>query len=73
MKSKLIIIGIDDILRIFRDYLGPEAVPADASAVRLLVNPAEKGAFAIDVASASFGTDEPPVSIHFDLKRYYGV
>ncbi|MDE1766550.1 MAG: hypothetical protein KGI27_09830 [Thaumarchaeota archaeon] len=73
MKARLVIIGIDDILRIFQDYAGmTESIPADSKCETLLFNKALMK-MALKVSSETWSGPQPPESISFELKRVWGV
>ena len=72
-KRRRIIISIDDILNIFKDYCGAEDIPTDAMPVQLLLKPNELGALAIVAESAGWAEGLPPLSINFRLKRVYAL
>ena len=73
MKARLIIIGIDDILRIFQDYTGlTGSIPEDAKVDTLLFNKALMK-MCLRVTSDSWSGPQPPEGINFQLKRVWGV
>lgn len=73
MKARLVIIGIDDILRLFQDYTGlTGSIPADAQVDTLLFNKALMK-MALKISAESFNGDQPPESVSFELKRMFGV
>lgn len=71
--ERTIAIPIDSILELMKDYTAGEgSIPADAKAVSLMVNPAQRGMFAIVLASEEF-KDDTPIRVEFDIKRTYTV
>ena len=72
MKSRLIILGIDDITRILKDYVGLVGFPADAQPIKFMLNPQERK-LAIVVESEEFKGPQEPEEIRFDLRRVFGV
>lgn len=72
MKRK-IIIPIDAIMAIFRDYTKDTGdIPTDAMPVGLQVNTSEKGMFAI-LAESQEWKDDTPLRINFDIRRVFSV
>ena len=73
MKARLVIIGIDDIFRIFQDYIGMvEAIPADAKLDTLLFNKSQMK-MCLRVTSDSWNGPQPPEQVNFKLQRVWGV
>lgn len=72
MKQRLVILPIDSILALFKDYAGLIAVPDDAQATKLLLNPTERK-LAIDVDAESYPGLQPTEEIRFDLQRTFVV
>jgi hypothetical protein len=72
MKERLVVIPIDSILELFKDYAGLIAVPDDAKAVKLMINPEERK-LAILVEAESYPGPQPMEEIRFDLQRTYLV
>jgi hypothetical protein len=72
MKERLIILPIDSILALFKDYAGLIAIPQDAKVTKLLLNPQERK-MAIEVESDSWTGPQPCEEIRFDLQRTYVV
>ena len=72
MKPRLVVIGIDDIARLFRDYAGMAGFPDDAQVDTLLFNKAERK-MCLRISSASFPSNQPPETISFTLKRTHIV
>ena len=72
-KSRLVVIGIDDILRLFQDYCGlTDSIPADVVVDTLLFNKAQMK-MCLRVESPSWSGVQPPESVGFELKRVWGV
>jgi hypothetical protein len=72
MRRK-IIIPIDAIMAIFRDYTKDTGdIPDDAMPVGLQVNTAQQGMFAIMAESPSW-KDDTPIRVNFDIKRVFSV
>ena len=72
MKERFVIVTIDTIVELFKDYCG-EDIPADAMPIRLLVRPEEKGRLAIELVSDSFKPDSPSLVVNFRNKRIHAV
>jgi|WetSurMetagenome_2_1015567.scaffolds.fasta_scaffold372312_1 hypothetical protein len=71
--QRLVVITVDTLLEVLKDYCGAEGIPDDAQVETLLVNPAEKGKFALNVSSPQFREDMPALNVEFMLKRVYTV
>ena len=72
MKPRMVIIGIDDVCRLFKDYVGQVGFPQDAMPVTFMYNPTNRKV-GIRVESESLNGDEGMEEIKFDLRRVYGV
>jgi len=71
--KRKIIIPIDAIMAIFKDYTRQTGdIPEDAMPVGLQVNTAERGMFAI-IAESPEWKDDTPIRINFDIKRVFSV
>lgn len=74
MALRKIIIPVDSVLEMFKSYTAENhEIPTDALPVTLLVKPTEMGKFAIVASSPEWSHGEPPISIHFDIKRNFLV
>lgn len=71
--KRMVIVTVDTLVEILKDYLGEEEMPGDARVETLLVKPNEKGKFAIRVASERFEQDQAAMVVDFDIKRVYSV
>lgn len=72
MKQRIVVIGIDDIARLFKDYVGMAGFPADAQVDALLWN-AQERQMCLRISSESWDHDQPPETIHFNLQRTHLV
>jgi hypothetical protein len=68
MKCRLIILPIDDIARLFKDYAGLTGFPEDAVCDTLLFNK-ELNKMCLRIQAESLVRDEPWESVDFELKR----
>lgn len=73
MQRRQVIITIDSIGELLKDYLGEGVVPADAVAQRLMINPLENGKIALELASPSIKANAKDIRVSFELKRVYSV
>lgn len=74
MRQRHIILTIDTISELFKDYIDNEDdLPADAQPVRMLIQPAENGKLAIEFQSDHLKPGSNPLSVSFQLKRMYSV
>lgn len=71
MFTRDVVVDIDTLLALFRDYCAVEDVPSDARAVKLMLHPLERK-LAIVVDADSWAQDMPPLEVRFDIKRVYG-
>jgi hypothetical protein len=72
MKERLVVIGIDDIARIFKDYAGSVGFPEDAQTDTLLFHPANRR-MRLRISAESLNGNQPPEEIRFQLKRTFLV
>lgn len=72
-KRRMVILTIETITELIKDYLGSGTVPVDAVGQRLLINPRENGKLALEVASPNIKADAKPIYVNFDIKRIYNV
>lgn len=72
MESRKIIITIDDVMALFKDYCTEEDIPSDAMPLKLMIKPAER-LFAIVADSEGWKHGLPPLQVKFDIKRIFGV
>lgn len=72
MLKRRLIISIDDIVNILKDYCSAEDIPPDTMPVQFLLKPNERGAIAIHAESDAWAHGLPPLPITFRLKRFYG-
>jgi len=73
MKDRRILITIDTIAELFKDYLTPEDLPTDAMPVKMLLKQNEAGKLAILMVSDDFPEQAPPYHVRFDIKKIYSV
>lgn len=71
-RTRDVVVSIDDLLAMLKDYVGGEDVPADAQPVRLMLNPQERK-LAIVAESAAWGPGMAPLQVRFDLRRVHAV
>lgn len=72
MKTRLVVIGIDDISRLFRDYAGRVGFPEDAVCDTLLFNNSLRK-MCLRVESESIPSNAISEEIRFDLRRTHLV
>lgn len=73
MKERFVVLTIDTIGELFKDYVGPEELPWDARPVKLMFKPTEQGKMALVMESSYWTEGMPDININFDIKRIYGV
>lgn len=73
MKSRFVVVTIDTIAEIIRDYVADESdIPADAMPVSMQINPINKK-LAITFVSDNWKEQPAPLAVNFDIKRIYAV
>lgn len=72
MKTRIVVIGIDDICRLFRDYANQTGFPSDAVCDTLLFHPAHRR-MRLRVEAESLNGPQVPEQIKFDLRRTHLV
>ena len=72
MRERYVVVTIDTIVELLKDYCG-EDIPTDAMPLRLLLRPEEKGRLAIELISDSFKPDSPSLVVNFRNKRVFAV
>jgi hypothetical protein len=69
----MVIVTVETLLEILKDYMTEEYIPADAKIVSLMVNPNEKGKFALVAESPQWSREGAPIEVRFDVRRVYSV
>lgn len=72
-RDRMVILTIDTIGELLKDYVGENNIPVDAVAQRLLINPQDNGKLALELASPNIKADAKPIYVNFDIKRVYSV
>lgn len=70
MNRRRILVDIDSILNLFKDYLTEEYIPADAMPLKFMIRPTEQGKLGILIISDQL-KEGPPIPVTFALKRVY--
>jgi hypothetical protein len=73
MKPRYIMLTIDTITELIKDYVGLEELPEDARAIKLMFKQTEQGKLAIEMISDTWTTEQPAINVDFRIKRVYGV
>lgn len=73
MKERYVVVTIDTIAELFKDYCGPEDIPPDAMPTKLLFRPADRGRLAIQMVSDSWAEGLPPLNVSFTIRRIHTV
>jgi len=73
MKPRYIMLTIDTITELIKDYVGLEELPDDARPIRMLFKPTEQGKLAIEMISDTWTKPQDPINVNFKIKRVYGV
>lgn len=72
MKERYLVVTIDTITELFKDYCG-EDIPADAKPIKLLLKPTDRGRLAILLDSDTWVGSPEPLSVSFKIKRVHTV
>lgn len=72
MRTRLLVLSIDDICRLFADYASLTGFPRDAVCDTLFANPATRR-LRLRIESPTLGPHESPEEIRFDLQRSFLV
>ena len=72
MRSRMIIIDIDSICSLLKDYVGQVGFPADAVPLKFMLNPQERK-LGLVVESEEFRGPQAVEEIKFDLRRVFGI
>ena len=72
-KPRLIILKIDDLVRIVGDYMLREDAPEDMRPTKIMVSPSRNNAIGIQVISDEWEGDLGEQIVDFQIKRIYGV
>ncbi len=70
-KKRMVVVPIQDLVRILGNYTAYELVPEDSQPVKIMVNPKSKGKIGILIESP--GVKEDMHEVKFDLRRVYSV
>jgi len=73
LKRRRVIVSVDDIMSMFRDYCSPEDFPSDAVPVTLKLKPTERGRMAIEAESRFWAHGLPPLEVRFELRRLHSL
>lgn len=73
MKVRQVIVTVESILALLKDYCGEEEIPEDAKVVGFKYKPTELGRFAIVIESPRLKYGVKPIEVRVDNKRIYGV
>jgi len=73
MKPRFIMLTIDTITELIKDYVGLDELPEDARAIKLMFKPTEQGKLAIEMVSDTWQSPQAPINVSFKIKRVYSV
>jgi hypothetical protein len=74
MKLRRVVLPIDDITNILRDYAGLVGFPQDAKPVKWMLNPQEGRKVMLVVESNELTPEDRPMEeIRFEVKRTFAV
>lgn len=71
VSSRMIILTLETICKIFKDYVGLVGFPEDAKPIKFMFNPQDrKVAIVVETEET---VNVPVETIHFDIRRIFGV
>jgi hypothetical protein len=70
--KRVVVVGIDDLCRIFADYLGPEHLPDDIQPTKFRVSPGERK-LEVVVESEAWDGDQGRMRVDFEIRRVFAV
>lgn len=73
MKPRYIMLTIDTITELIKDYVGLDELPEDARAITLKFKATEQGKLGIEMISDTWDKPQAPIDVNFRVKRVYGV
>jgi hypothetical protein len=73
MTDRMVIVTIDTITNLFKDYCSPGDIPQDAQPLQLKLKPTEMGRLAIVMESPEWKKGLTPLEVKFDIRRIYSV
>lgn len=73
MRPRYIMLTIDTITELIKDYVGLDELPEDARAVKLMFKQNEQGKLAIEMISDTWQNEQAPINVNFRIKRVYSV
>lgn len=73
MRPRYIVLTIDTICELLKDYVGGEDIPQDAQPLKLMLNPQEQNKIAIVMDSDTWKEGLPPLDVKFKIKRVFSV
>ncbi len=71
-KRRMLIMGVDDITRLFKDYVGLVGFPADAEPTRFRIDPTTHK-ISLEVSSNEWTHNQSPEEVKFEVKRTFRV
>jgi hypothetical protein len=72
MKRRMVILSIDTICNLFKDYVGLVGFPQDGKPVKFMLNPQERK-LGLVVESEEWTGPQKPEEIKFDLRRVFSI
>lgn len=72
-KSRPVLLSIETLVEILKDYMGEDDLPSDAKAVKLMMNPQEANKIGLVVESSQIKYGAAPLEVRFDIRRMFGV
>lgn len=74
MKPRYIMLTIDTIAELIKDYCTDQEIPSDTMPTMLMVYPQESGKLALEMTSDHWKPDIlSPLAVNFRIKRFHSV
>lgn len=73
MRRRRIIISVDDLMGLLKDYCPADDIPSDTMPERLLLRPAEQGRLGILAESRFWPVGAPALEVKFELRRFHSL
>lgn len=73
LKRRRVVISIDDVVSLLRDYCGYDDFPADTMPEKLQLHQTEQGRLCIVAESQHWEHGMPPLEVKFEIRRFHSL
>ena len=73
MKTRYIVITIESLGNLLKDYMGSGEISPAAAPLRMMRKPSEANKLAIEFDDPQAPAGAPPLLVHFHLKRVHAI